>query len=427
MTSDMEYRPFDPPPPPPGEPPGALYGHWSADPAWGPPAWPPTAHPTGRSRAMRRTTVAILAVACIGVGGGTGWALTSAALSNHSTASLTPGGSDTNPSGSTGNGGTSPSGNGSGTASASDIAKIDAAVVDINAAVAGSTTATVAGTGMIITSSGEVLTNNHVIDDTVNITAQVDGTGPTYKVSVIGYDAADDVALVKLQGASGLPTVPIGDSSSLSVGDQLTVIGNALGRGGTPAEVSGVVAQLDQTVTASDESGDQETLTGMIQVEANIQPGDSGGPEINANGRVVGMTTAGQESGISSRQSTATTGFAVPINKAMQIINEIRSGSGPNIHIGNAALLGVKVVTSSGGTTGALVDSTTPGSPAASVGITAGDRITSIGGHAVASSNDLHNAMAGFANGQSVSVTWIDTAGASHTATVTLGSASFPD
>ena len=110
----------------------------------------------------------------------------------------------------------------------------------------------------------------------------------------------------------------------------------------------------------------------------------------------------------------------------MQIINEIRAGGGTNIHIGNAALLGVKVVTSSG-TTGALVDSTTPGSPAASVGITAGDRITSIGGHAVASSNDLHNAMAGFANGQSVSVTWTDTAGASHTATVTLGSASFPD
>ena len=295
MTSDMEYRPFDPPPPPPGESPGTLYGHWSADPTWGPPAWPPTGVPTGPSRAMRRTTLAILAVACIGVGGGTGWALTSAALSNHSTASLTPGGSTNNPSGSTGNGGTSPAGNGSGTASASDVARIDAAVVDINAAVAGSTTATVAGTGMIITSSGEVLTNNHVIDDTVNITAQVDGTGPTYKVSVIGYDAADDVALVKLQGASGLPTVPLGNSSSLSVGDQLTVIGNALGRGGTPAEVAGVVAQLDQTVTASDESGDQETLTGMIQVEANIQPGNSGGPEINANGRVVGMTTAGQE------------------------------------------------------------------------------------------------------------------------------------
>ncbi len=371
--------------------------------------------------------LAILAAACIGVGGGTGWAVTSAALSNHSTASLTPGSSITNPSGSTGNGGTSPSNNGSGSASAADVAKIDAAVVDINAAVAGSSTATVAGTGMIITSSGEVLTNNHVIDGTVNITAQVDGTGPVYKVIVIGYDAADDVALVKLQGASGLPTVPLGDSSKLSVGDQLTVIGNALGRGGSPAVVTGVVAQLDQTVTASDETGDQETLSGMIQVEANIQPGDSGGPEINADGRVVGMTTAGQQTGISGQPTTTTTttGFAIPINKAMQIVNEIRNGGGTNIHIGNAALLGVAVT--SGGTSGALVQGTTAGSPAANAGIAAGDRITSIGGHTVASSNDLHSAMQGFSDGQSVSITWTDTAGVSHSATVTLGSATFPD
>ncbi len=425
MTSDMEYRPFDPPPPPPGEPPGALYGHWSADPTWGPPSWPPTATPTGRSRAMRRTTLAILAAVCIGVGGGTGWAVTSAALSNHSTASLTPGNSTTNPPGSTGNGSTSPSSNGSGSASASDIATIDAAVVDINAAVAGNTTATVSGTGMIITSSGEVLTNNHVIDNTVNITAQIDGAGRVYKVTVIGYDAADDVALVKLQDASGLPTVPLGNSSNLSVGDQLTVIGNALGRGGTPAEVAGVVAQLDQQVTASDESGDQETLTGMIQVQANIQPGDSGGPEIDGSGKVVGMTTAGQQSGVTGRQTTPTTGFAIPINKAMQIVNEIRSGSGTNIHIGNAALLGVGVT--SGGSAGAIVSQVSPGSPAANAGITAQSLITSIGGHTVTSSNDLHNAMAGFSPGQSVSVTWTDQAGTSHTASVTLGTATFPD
>jgi len=423
MTSEMQdYRPFETPPPPPGEPAGAVYGHWSADPSWGPPSWPPSAAPSGRSRAMRRTMIALLAAACVGVGGGAGWALTSAALTNHSTASLSPGTSNPNGSGSTGTGGTSPSNGSSG--SGVDIAKIDAAVVDINAAVAGNPTATVSGTGMIITSSGEVLTNNHVIDGTVNITAQVDGTGPTYKVTVLGYDAADDVALVKLQGASGLPTVSLGDSSKLSVGDQLTVIGNALGRGGTPAVVSGVVAQLDQTVTASDETGDQETLSGMIELTADIQPGDSGGPEVNSAGQVVGMTTAGQENG-SGRQQTATTGFAVPINKAMQIVNEIRSGSGANVHIGNAALLGVAIT--SGGVNGALVQNTSAGGPAANAGIVPGDRITSIGGHTVTNSNDLHNAMENFSGGQSVSITWTDTAGTSHTATITLGSATFPD
>ena len=201
----------------------------------------------------------------------------------------------------------------------------------------------VAGTGMVITSNGEVLTNNHVIDDTVNIRAQIDGTGTVYTVKVIGYDLNDDLALVQLVGASNLPTVPIGDATKLSVGDPITVLGNALGKGGTPAVVGGTVAQLDTQITASDDSGNTETLTGMIQVSAAIQPGDSGGPEVNAAGQVIGITTAGQTNGNLNQQSASTTGFAIPINKAMQVVSEIRSGSGPNIHIGNAALLGVAV------------------------------------------------------------------------------------
>jgi S1-C subfamily serine protease len=418
MTNEMqEHFPFDPPPPP-SEPAGSAYGHWSPDPASGPPPWPPTT-PTGHSRSLRRLLIAGLAVVCLGAGGGTAWAVTSATLTHPSTASL--------PSGSTGG---APTGSGTpstgGTAASSAaVAKVDAATVDINASTA-SHNGQVAGTGMVITSSGEVLTNNHVIDNTVNITAQLDGAGTVYKATVIGYDATDDVALLQLQGASNLPTVPLGDSSKVSVGDQLTVIGNALGKGGTPAVVSGMVSQLDQVITASDESGDTENLTGMLEVQASIQPGDSGGPEINAAGQVIGMTTAGSQSNVPSGQETrATTGFAIPINKAMQIVSEIRAGGGPNIHIGNAALLGIQVTP--GGTRGAVVAGVVANTPAVSSGIVAGDVIVKINNQTITSASDLHKAMQGYTNGQSLQFVWVDPAGASHTATITLGLAAWPD
>jgi S1-C subfamily serine protease len=437
MTDQMEYLPYDPPPPPPGEPPGAVYGHWSSNPQWGPPSWPPAPQRSGGS-GFRRTALALFAVACVGAGGGTAWALTTASISSPSAGSQ-PGGS-TGPSGANNNpntGGSVPS-TASGL-SAATIAKLDSEIVDITADTA-SPGGQVAGTGMVITSNGEVLTNNHVIDDTVNIRAQIDGTGKVYTVKVIGYDLNDDIALVQLEGASNLPTVSIGDATKLSVGDPITVLGNALGKGGTPAVVGGTIAQLDTQITASDDSGNTETLTGMIQVSAAIEPGDSGGPEVNAAGQVIGITTAGQTSGNPNQQSASTTGFAIPINKAMQVVSEIRSGSGPNIHIGNAALLGVAVshdqpgiggsspnCASSQATTGAWISGVSPNSPAAGAGVPICGRITGIGGNSIANDSDLHTAMAGFLVGQTVTLTWLDASAATHSATVTLGAAGFPD
>jgi S1-C subfamily serine protease len=179
-------------------------------------------------------------------------------------------------------------------------------------------------------------------------------------------------------------------------------------------------------ITASDESGDTENLTGMLEVQANIQPGDSGGPEINSAGQVIGMTTAGSQSNVPSGQETAaTTGFAIPINKAMQIVNEIRAGGGPNIHIGNAALLGIQVT--AGGTRGAVVYGAVAGTPAANAGIVAGDVIVKINNQVITSASDLHKAMQGYSSGQSLVFVWLDPAGASHSATVTLGLAGWAD
>lgn len=433
MTNEMQDYLPPAPPPPPGEPAGAYYHPWSSDPQWGPPSWPPARQRASGGSGFRRTALAVFAIACVGAGGGTAWALTTASITHPSTASNLPGGS-LFPGGSTGTQ-TPSSGNGTstGTVSASTIARLDESIVDINADTA-SGDGEVAGTGMIITSNGLVLTNNHVIDDTVNIRAQIDGTGTTYQVKVIGYDASDDVALVQLMGASGLPTIPIGDSSKVSVGDAITVLGNALGKGGTPAVVGGTVSVIGTQITASDDSGDNETLTGMIQVAAAIEPGDSGGPEVNSSGQVIGMTTAGQTSGNPSQETGSTVGFAIPINKAMGIIAEIRSGSGPHIHIGLAALLGVEIspdqppdCAGSLATTGAWVSSVKANTPVSGTGMAACARITGIGGNTVTNQNDLHNAMEGFVSGQTVTVTWMDASANSHSATITLGEAQFPD
>src|SRR5207302_7735688 len=122
---------------------------------------------------------------------------------------------------------------------------------------------------------------------------QINGSGPTHDAHVVGTDAADDVALVQIDGVSGLKTVSIGDSSKVSVGDPVVAIGNALGRPGPPSVSQGTVTALGRTITATDQNGgNPETLSNLIQVNASILPGDSGGPLVNGSGSVIGMDTA---------------------------------------------------------------------------------------------------------------------------------------
>src|SRR4051812_29660471 len=119
-----------------------------------------------------------------------------------------------------------------------------------------------AGTGMILTGSGEVLTNNHVVDGATSIRVTVVSTGDVYDATVVGTDPSDDVAVLQLRDASGLDPVTTADSSDVSVGDAVTAVGNALGRGGTPSAATGSVTGVERTLTAGDATGDAETLTG---------------------------------------------------------------------------------------------------------------------------------------------------------------------
>ena len=309
------------------------------------------------------------------------------------------------------------------------------AVVDINTfartfgqgSAGGRLTPEGAGTGLILTPSGEVLTNNHVIEGASSIQVTIPRRADTFTATVLGVDPSDDVALLQLQDASGLPTVTLGDPSTLSVGDTVVAIGNALGRGGTPTVTTGTVSALHRSIVAHDPSGTPEHLNDLIQTDANILPGDSGGALVNSASQVVGMITAGAAS--AGDRSGRHIGYAIPADAALNIVNEVRAGHGSStILLGERGFLGVEVRNLDAASaarlglnaaSGALVVGVQPGSPADGAGITAPAVIVQIDGRAVASADALGPALHAHTPGDQVAVTWLDQAG-SHTATVTL-------
>jgi S1-C subfamily serine protease len=306
--------------------------------------------------------------------------------------------------------------------------KVNPGLVDIVSTL-GFQQAQAAGTGQVLTSSGEVLTNNHVIEGATSIKATDIGNGRTYTAKVVGYDQSKDVAVIKLQGASGLPTVTLGDSSAVAVGQAVTALGNAGGKGGTPSVATGTVTALNASITASDQgAGTSEQLSGLINHSAPIQPGDSGGPLVNTKGQVIGINTAASN-GMQFQSSQAQTeAFAVPINEATSIARQIEAGDGSStVHIGATGFLGVEVMSASSAAaqgvpegSGAAVAGVLPSSAAQGAGITGGDVITSVDGHAVSSPESLQAAMEQHHPGDRVTVGWTDRAGQSRTATVTL-------
>jgi len=328
------------------------------------------------------------------------------------------------------------------TLSASQIAsRVDPALVDV-VSTDGYQGATSAGTGIVLTSTGEILTNNHVIEGATSIKVTDIGNGRTYTATVVGYDASHDVAVLQLQGASGLTAASLGDSSSVQAGDSVTALGNAEGKGGTPSVATGTVTALNQSITASDElSNVSEQLTGLIETNAPIQPGDSGGPLVNSYGQVIGMdTAAGSNYQFQGQSSTATQAYSIPIDAALSIAKQIEARTtSADVHIGATAFLGLEIGSSSsnsgngfggfggqsgqsgqGATSGATLAGTVSGSPAAKAGLTEGDTITAIGGQSVTSAKDVAHTLVKYHPGNSISVSWTDTSGQSHTANLTL-------
>jgi len=274
-----------------------------------------------------------------------------------------------------------------------------------------------AGTGMILTSDGDVLTNAHVINDASQIKVKLDN-GRTFDASLVGADRTADLALIRLQGASGLPTVALGSSAALQVGDQVVAIGNALALPGGPTVTTGIVSALDRTI-----GGRGDRLEHLIQTDAAINPGNSGGPLVNTVGEVVGMNTAViQSTGGSEAQNI---GFAIASDTIRPLVDDLRKGGGRTTA---RAFMGVVTQSVTADVRdrlgldtdkGALVVNVTAGSPADSADLKSGDVITSVGGTDVATSEDLGSAVRAHKPGDRVEVKW-DRGGDHQAGTVTL-------
>jgi S1-C subfamily serine protease len=275
--------------------------------------------------------------------------------------------------------------------------------------------ASAAGTGIIVSPSGEVLTNNHVIRGATTIRVVDVRTKHSYSATVVGYSVQADLAVLQLAHASGLKTMPLGNSSRLNVGQPVTALGNAGGTGATTVS-SGRITGLHRSIVAQDEQNGTEQLTNLIETNASVQPGDSGGPLVNAAGRAIGIVTAGS---VGFRfQTGAGLGYAIPINRARAVAKQIMAGhSSATIHVGPTAFLGVSIMDAPAG--GAQVVQVVAGSAAAAAGLARGDVITSLNGVSVASGADLQAAVLSLTPGTTVEIDWTDPLGTARTAQVT--------
>ncbi|HTG47472.1 MAG TPA: trypsin-like peptidase domain-containing protein, partial [Actinomycetota bacterium] len=285
-----------------------------------------------------------------------------------------------------------------------------------------------AGSGMVLTSGGEILTNNHVVQGAEKISVSVPGQG-TALATVVGVDTANDIAVLQLQSLNGLTLKPMsfGDSSSVAVGDQITALGNAYGNGGTPKVVTGTVTAVDKTIQAGDSNDpvnpDTETLHGVIEVSANVVPGDSGGPLLNDANQVIGIITAGPGHGGSG------IGYAIPITPTLDVVNKIRAGEeSGSILIGPRGFLGVAVNDLDAATaqalglsdlSGVVIDYVRPNSAADKLGLAQGAVIRSVDGTQIVNGDTLGAVLHAKTPGQTVQITWVDAKG-THSGTATL-------
>jgi S1-C subfamily serine protease len=266
-----------------------------------------------------------------------------------------------------------------------------------------------------------VLTNNHVIRGATTIRVTVPSTGQSYPATVVGYSVTEDVAVLQVTGASHLRTVTLGRSATVKVGQTVLALGNAQGAGGPPKPARGKVTGVGSSIVASDGQGHSEQLIGLIRTNAALEPGDSGGPLLNASGRVIGMNTAGSV-GFSFQASHD--GYAIPIDHAVALVKLMVAGKGSTtVHIGTTAFLGVSIDTSgSQTTTGALITDVIGGTPAEQAGLAAGDTITALDGQPVTGYDSLASLMLQHHGGDTVTLEWVDQTGAAQSASVTTAS-----
>ncbi|OBK80141.1 S1C family serine protease [Mycobacterium sp. 1274761.0] len=277
-----------------------------------------------------------------------------------------------------------------------------------------------AGTGFLLNPNGEVLTNFHVVQGADVITGHNVGTGQSFGADLIGYDRTHDIALIQLRGASGLPVAPLGNSGSITIGEPAVAIGNA-NPGGPPTHEPGAITRLDRTIDAKDAlTGSSDQLTGLIEVAAPVRAGDSGGPLVNGAGQVIGVITAAT---VNYRFAPGGKGFAIPLNQALGIADQIRSRTpSDTVHVGPPTLLGVGVAAGDqdAEVPGVVIREALRGGPAAQAGLVNGDVLTAIDGTPLDSATALTRLLDRHYPGDVIELTWIDRGGQQRTAKATL-------
>jgi S1-C subfamily serine protease len=301
-----------------------------------------------------------------------------------------------------------------GTASALDIRAVLRAVepgvvviTDFSPGSTGDTQASGQGTGMVLDTQGDVLTNAHVVTGATTLSVQVFAQSSIYQAKVLGVDTADDVAVIQIQNPGKLTPIPLGSSAGAQVGDPVVAIGNALGLApGGPTVTSGIISGIGRSLSTN-----TERLTGLLQTDAALNPGNSGGPLADASGKVIGMNTAVSTDGQG-------VGFAIPFDKITPLIDQLKKG---NTAARPQGFLGVSLSTATSG--GAQITAVSAGTPAAAAGLQVGDVITSIDSQAITSSGDAADYVTSQAPGTKVTIHY-QRGGAAQTATATLGAKS---
>lgn len=273
-----------------------------------------------------------------------------------------------------------------------------------------------AGAGMVLDPNGQVLTNFHVVSGADQIRVTV--AGRSYPAQLVGFDRRHDIAVLQLLGASGLPVVPIGDSAALTEGEPVVALGNAQGSERPLTREVGSVTGFGRTVNAEDSlTGSKDEINGLMEFAAPVVAGDSGGPVVNSAGQVVGMTTAAS---VNYRFGPGGKGFAIPINDAMAIANQIRAGTpSDSVHIGPPVLLGVGVRAAQRGP-GVVIQEVLRGGPAQQAGLLDGDVLTVLDGTPLDSATTLTSVLDRHYPGDVIDMTWIGADGRERTGKATL-------
>ena len=269
----------------------------------------------------------------------------------------------------------------------------------------GSGTSQAQGSGFVYDTSGHVVTNAHVVDGAQAVTVRF-SNGKTYDATVVGVDASTDLAVLKVDApSSALHALELADSSQVAVGDVVVAIGSPFGL--ENSVTAGIVSALGRSMQAPN----GYTINGAIQTDAAINHGNSGGPLLDLDGKVIGVNAQIEsESGGSDG-----VGFAIPSNTVQSIVTQILE-DGSVQH----AYLGVSVTEPTGGTAGAQLAEVRSGGPAAGAGLEVGDVVTAVDGDTVASAAELQAAIDAHRPGDRVVVDYIRN-GAHRTVTVTLG------